>query len=146
MNSDNAIDLDRLRLTVPKATHSSLSSGKVLRPKLGDKFLKGPIALDWLATAGMQPGKALHVALALCFWAGVKRSTQVALSMAWLAKTLGVDRFSGYRGLAALERAGLVSVLRRRGRKSLVTFLDVPTGQVTMPNSDVILGYRGVRQ
>jgi hypothetical protein len=79
----------------------------------------------------MQPGKALHVALALWFWAGVRRSRQVAISMSWL-KTLGADRYSGYRGLAALEGVGLISVIRHRGRKSVVTLLEAPTAsQVT---------------
>jgi hypothetical protein len=86
------------------------------------KFLKGPIPLPWLALAGRQPGKALHVAIVLRFLAGVARSSTVALSGEVLT-TFGVDRRAGHRGLAALERAGLVSVERHRGRQPRVTLL-----------------------
>lgn len=96
--------------------------------------VKGPIPLNWLSAAAMQPGKAFHVALGLWFWVGVRKSCQVALSMSWLKATLGVDRCSAYRGLAALERCGLASVIRHRGRKSLVTLLDARAGlQLTAP-------------
>src|ERR1700751_5550835 len=92
--------------------------------RLGQKFLKGPIPLDWLRVAAMQRGKALHVALGIWFWAGVRKSSHVAFSMSWLKSTFGVSRYCGYRGLAALEAVGLVSWHRHRGRKPMVTLLD----------------------
>jgi hypothetical protein len=113
--------VDQLRIDAPV-----VPSPRVPRHKAGQRFLKGPIPLDWLATAAAQPGKAFHVALGIWFWVGVKKSNRVAFSMLWLKTTFGVDRWSGYRGLAALERAGLVSVIRYRGRKSVVTLLDTP--------------------
>jgi hypothetical protein len=119
MTDNCAFDIDQLRVDAPV-----VPSPLVPRHRVGEKFLKGPIPLNWLSAAGMQPGKTLHVAVGLCFWAGVKRSRQVPLSMSWLRTTFGVDRYSGYRGLAALERVGLVSVIRHRGRKSMVTLLD----------------------
>ena len=125
MNSDNGLFLDQLRIDA-RATLSERSVEKLPRHKPGQKFLKGPIPLNWMSSAAAQPGKALHVALALWFWAGMKRSRQVILSMSWLRATLGVDRHSGYRGLASLEVIGLVSVVRHRGRKPIVTLLDMP--------------------
>jgi hypothetical protein len=125
MNGSYVPGPDQLRLDA----HTALSSRpirRVPRHTVGQKFLKGPIPLDWLRMAAMQPGKALHVALALWFWAAVKRSAQVAFSMSWLDVTFGVNRYSGYRGLAALEEVGLVSVVRHRGRKPTVTLLDAP--------------------
>jgi hypothetical protein len=89
------------------------------------KFLKGPVPLPWLALAGRQPGKALHVAVALWFLAGVTKSSTVALSNEVLA-TFGVNRRAGHRGLTALERAGLVAVERHRGRQPRVTVLAGP--------------------
>lgn len=80
--------------------------------------------MKWLQLAASQPGKTLHVAIGLWFWAGVKKSRRVSLSMTWLLKTLGVGRYSGYRGLSALEKAGLVSVIRHPGRKPVVTLLE----------------------
>ncbi len=124
MNSnDHVPHPDQLRLT----TRTTSLNRKIPRHKVGQKFLKGPIPLDWLRMAAMEPGKAFHVAIGLWFWAGIKRSREVPFSMSWLRKTLGVGRYSGYRGLAKLERTGLVSVVRHRGRKSVVTLLDTPT-------------------
>ena len=92
------------------------------RHRAGEKFLKGPIPWNWLAAAARQPGKALHVAIVLWFFAGVKRTGTVALSGAAL-RGFGVNRHAGYRGLAVLERAGLVSVARHPGRMPVVTIL-----------------------
>jgi hypothetical protein len=125
VNSDNRLHVDQLRIDA-RATLLERSVKKLPRHEPGQKFLKGPIPLNWLSLAASQPGKALHVALALWFWAGMKRSRQVTLSMSWLRATLGVDRHSGYRGLAALEVIGLVSVVRHQGRKPIVTLLDTP--------------------
>lgn len=91
--------------------------------KRGEKFLKGPIPLEWLAKAARQPGKALHVAIAIWFLAGVTRSRNVALSSR-LMFSLGSSRYSTYRGLKALEEAGLVTVIRHRGRSPRITIQD----------------------
>jgi len=93
------------------------------RHKPGEKFLKGPIPWDWLTHAAKLPGKALCVATALWFLAGVKGKRTVALSGIVL-KDLGVKRNAAYRGLAALERAGLVSAIRHLGRSPIVTLLE----------------------
>lgn len=98
-------------------------SKKPPRHKPGEKFVKGPIPLRWLATAASQPGKALHVAMALWFLVGLRRNRTVALSGALLS-TFGVSRYAGYRGLKVLERAGLVSVIRCQGRLPTVELLD----------------------
>ena len=124
MNSNHVPHPDQLRPDA-NTTLASRPSRKVPRHKAGQKFLKGPIPLNWLSTAARQPGKACHVALGLWFWVGVKKSCEVALSMSWLKAIFGVSRYSGYRGLAALEKVGLVSVVRHRGRKPVVTVLGV---------------------
>jgi hypothetical protein len=108
----------RKPVPVPKTTD------KPPRHKQGEKFLKGPIPWSWLATAAQQPGRALHVAIALWFLAGMKRTRTVSLS-GLVLRALGVNRHAGYRGLAALERAGLVAVIRQPGRNPVVTLQDV---------------------
>ncbi len=122
---DPKFDPDRFRLPSEMTSSPIRRPAKPPRHRSGEKFLKGPIPWSWLAKAAKQPGKALHVAVALWFWAGVKRSRQVPLSTAQLLK-LGANRFSGYRGLKALERVGLVSVIRKQGRHSIVTLLESP--------------------
>ena len=101
----------------------SLDNKKPPRHKPGEKFLRGPIPWDWLCRAAHQPGKALHVAIAIWFLAGIKDNRKLVLSNA-VPRMLGVNRHAKSRGLKALERAGLVVVERQRGRSPLVTILD----------------------
>jgi hypothetical protein len=85
-------------------------------------FLKGPIPMDWLQRAGMLPGKALHLGVALWFRAGLAGSMTVKLANADLA-TIGVARDAKYDGLERLQAAGLISVAQQPGRAPTVTLL-----------------------
>lgn len=115
------IDPEQLRLT----PSSTLVTRKPVLPrhKAGERFLKGPIPWKWLSVAARLPGKALHVGIGLWFLAAVNHSAQVKLSMSLLGD-MGVSRHSAYRGLLALERAGLVEAQRHPGRNSVVTIRD----------------------
>lgn len=115
--------LERLRL--PHV--APLAPKKMSRPprhQVGERFLKGPIPLPWLGAAACLPGRALHVALAVWFLAGLRRSSQVKLGHAALA-LFGVKRHAGARGLKALEGAKLVSVARQIGKAPDVTLLSL---------------------
>ena len=95
------------------------------RRRSGEWFLKGPIPGEWLHRAAKLRGRALHVGLALWHLTALKKCDQVILTWAMLGR-FGVSPDSGRRGLAALERAGLVSVVRHRGRCARVTILESP--------------------
>lgn len=111
------------RLALSSTSKTKVDSTTPPRHRAGERFLKGPIPWIWLSAAAERPGKALHVAIVLWFLSGIKRSRTVALSGSVL-KGFGVKRHSGYRGLASLEQAGLVSVSRHSGRNPVVTILD----------------------
>jgi hypothetical protein len=87
------------------------------------KFVRGPIPLDWLRRAAELPGKALAVGVALWFLRGCRKRTTVKLTRRTLDR-LGVGRKPGYRGLQALEKAGLVRVRRQQGKSPVVTICD----------------------
>ena len=93
------------------------------RHRPGEKFLKGPIPRKWLEEAASLPGKALHVAIELWFWAGIRGPEGIRLSTASLAK-LGVKRHAAYRAIGWLQGAGLISVVRHQGRKLVITIKD----------------------
>lgn len=101
-------------------------SQKPPRHKAGEQFLKGPIPLRWLCSAARQPGKALHVGIALWFLAGMKRNRTVTLTNVLLGR-FGVDRSAKSRGLRSLEVVGLVSIHRKPNRNPQVTILDPNT-------------------
>ena len=67
------------------------------------------------------PGKyPLAVALVIQFRAGLeKTSTELRLTSKMLER-FGINRLAGYRALAVLEEAGLVTVDRKPGRCPLV--------------------------
>jgi hypothetical protein len=120
---DSDIDINNLRWPKVQAVPAPSVSKKLPRHKPGQHFLKGPIPWNWLSKAAQLPGKALHVSVCLWYLAGLKSSRTIPLSMERLLE-LGVNRFAAYRGLKVLEEAGLVRVIRKRGRLSTVELLD----------------------
>lgn len=118
---DDAGDLDKLRLAeIPSPVASGRRIARHLRRQV--PFVKGPIPVPWIAAASRQPGRALHVAMAIWYLAGLSRTLSVELRPSTV-RQFGVDRYAAYRGLHALERAGLVAVRRHRGRCPTVTIL-----------------------
>jgi hypothetical protein len=96
-----------------------------VKAKLGHnskRFLKGPIPWNWVIRASELPGKAL--VLGLCLWRlkGATRKDTVLLSNTEL-EPFGIDRAAKSRGLAALEKAGLIKLDRKRGRWANITLL-----------------------
>ncbi len=85
----------------------------------------GPIPLPWLERAMVLPGRAVHVAIQIWFLAGLTKSCTVRLGLSDLAGGK-INRTTAGRGLAALERAGLVTVVRAPGCKPMVTLMDAP--------------------
>jgi hypothetical protein len=87
-----------------------------------NRFVKGPIPWNWLIKAAQLPGQAL--VLGLCLWRlkGATRKDTVTLSNTEL-RPFGIDRAAKSRGLAALEKAGLIRVDHKPGCWSNITLL-----------------------
>jgi hypothetical protein len=116
------MDPQRLKLGQQALAPKKTKRAKAPRHKPGEKFLKGPVPLNWLARAGQLPGKSLHVGVVLWFLAGMRRTNSVALPNGVL-KLLGVDRHAKYRALNCLEQVGLIEQERNAGRSPVVTLL-----------------------
>ena len=121
------IDPKKLSLS-EKKVQGDLPSKLPPRHKRGEKFLKGPIPWNWLCKAAQLCGKALQVAIAIWFLAGIHKRREVKLSGAAVTD-LGVSRYACYRSLKLLEGAGLISVQRGSGRKAIVTILGLSEGR-----------------
>lgn len=93
---------------------------KIIRNKITERFLKGPILLEPLATASCLPGKALAVYITLRHRCDLEGKTTVSLPAALLSK-FGVDRDAKARALRVLEEAGLILVERAAGRAARIT-------------------------
>ena len=122
----HSLDLDQFRARRNGELRPAKST-RAPRHKAGEWFLKGPIPGEWLHRAAELPGRALHVALALWYLAGVEKRRQVKLTWGVFAR-FGVSPDAGGRGLVALERAGLVAVDRPPGRCTVVTILESEKG------------------
>ena len=79
---------------------------------------------EWLGKASALNGKALHTSLAIWLAVSLDKRLTVELRPRYL-KRFSVNRHAAYRSLRALERAGLISAERKRGRSAIVTVLGV---------------------
>jgi len=89
-----------------------------------ERFVR-TIPFDWLLRATRLPGKATSIALGLWFLSGVRRSPMFRLT-AEAVHLAGCSRSALYRGLTALENAGLIHVARRPGARPLITINTAP--------------------
>ena len=89
------------------------------------RYLKGPVSWPWLSRAMALPGKALAVGLILWHLRGMAGRNTVLFCLT-RAEAEGIPATTGRRAVKALERAGLVSVVRRPGRGLDVTILEAP--------------------
>ncbi len=85
-----------------------------------NRFLKGPIPLEWLQRAGGLPGDTLKAGVLVWHAAGLARSQAGLTLPPRLWQGWYRDRSTLYRALERLEAAGLVVVDRRRGRSPTV--------------------------
>lgn len=85
-------------------------------------FLKGPISMDWLSRAAQLPGKALHVAVAIQYLAGMNKGKPFKLTAKALAM-VGVSDDATGDGLKRLEAAGLIHVARMQGQRADIRVL-----------------------
>lgn len=87
--------------------------------RLGDLFIKGPIPIAWISASAKLPGKAVQVALALFWLAGMK--PQQKIKMTRQAQELFNVSDDAYRdALPRLEEARLIKVWRAPGQRAEV--------------------------
>ena len=99
-----------------------------------EPFLRGPIPLGWLISAGQLPGRALHVGIMLWFLAGIRGTTEITIPTQ-LHNAFGLDRHAVRRGVLSLEKANLVVVIRASGRKPRITLTAQARDEQTAPEA-----------
>jgi len=83
--------------------------------------------MDWICASAVASGHGggFKVAIALWYLSGLNHQAKTVKLSGSVLREMGVERHAAYRGLAALERAALVSVQRCAGRSPIVTILGV---------------------
>jgi len=95
------------------------------RPRRVRPFLRGPIPMDWLASAHRAGKPALAVGLALWFTRGVSQSSAPVRLSSAIRRRLEISKTDSRRGVAALCGAGLARVVKGgRGRCPVVEIVD----------------------
>lgn len=107
----------------PILEQSTVQNTRIPRHHANGHFLKGPIPLTLINQATRLPGKAWHVYAAIWYLVGINSHSTVNLTNTAL-KQFNVSRDSKYRALKALEKEGLITVVRTNGKNSVVTLLD----------------------
>ena len=109
------------------------ATGTLVAAPQRERFLRGPIPLEWLGVAASLPGKTINVALALWWRRGMAQGKPFKLTRAALT-ALNVERDAERKGIARLEQAGLIHVERKPGQRPLISILDLPRS--TSPPGD----------
>lgn len=102
-----------------KSKRTAVVESALPKPAKGEKFIRGPLPLDWIQQAIPCGRKALNVCLAIWHLAGFKQQSPIKLSPATLAE-FGVSSQTARKILVRLESAGLVAVDRKSGRSPIV--------------------------
>jgi hypothetical protein len=110
-------DLETINVPIPNKKGIANKSA----PK--KHFIKGPIYLDWISPAAQLAGKAINVALAIHWLHGMNQGKPFKITQSALTKfNLSNDAYLD--GLRKLEKAKLVSVLRKPGQRALIMVIE----------------------
>ena len=127
--ASDPFDIEALRLKEKDlAALAKKPSTRPPRHLPGGGFLKGPVPLDWLTSAGRLPHQALQVGVLLWVEAGIRRNKTITFCLV-RGEAMGLGEYTTRRALRQLQAAGLVSIARKPGRGLEVTILDVREGQ-----------------
>lgn len=116
--------MDATERVPERLSEVSMERHRTQRVRHQREYIKGPIPVDWVRRVLQLSTKAIAVALALVYKAGVSKSKKDLPMTPRLLERFGVCRRTGRWGLRILEEHKLVTVERRCGRSPRVTILD----------------------
>lgn len=98
-------------------------TGALLPVRHTAPFLKGPIPMAWLQSAAGLPGKALSVAVAIRYLAGMIGMSGIRLNRRVL-RDMRISRDACSDGVRRLEAAGLIRVTRSPGARPHIDIVE----------------------
>lgn len=93
-----------------------------LRHKKGETFIKGPIPMTWVKEMLKLPASASQISFILWFIAGMRKTRNIEINLSRM-KDFNISKVTAWRSIGYLEKANLVSVERKPGRKLTITLL-----------------------
>jgi len=119
----------------PKQTRSVRKTLELPRHEKGERFIRGPLPMEWFRLASQCGQRAEAVALLLWYAAGWQRSNPVKLTPPVLSE-LNVHPRTAKRCLQRMAAVGLVEVEFKRGRSPSVTIRDPKHHTVETDHTD----------
>jgi hypothetical protein len=107
------------------------ASSKGRRKRRADRFLKGPIPLNWIREHVQCPPDRLL--LVIRAHADMQRTDEVKLTADMLHDAGITDRKAAYRAIKRLEVGGSLTVSRKRGRRPVIRLHDYSGTQTPRP-------------
>ena len=99
-------------------------SSKVRRKRWADRFLKGPVPLNWIREHVQCPADRLL--LVIRAHGDMQRVGEIKVTADVLRDAGIMDRKAAYRAIKRLEVSGSVMVSRKRGRRPIVRLAQTP--------------------
>jgi hypothetical protein len=107
------------------------ASSKGRRKRRADRFLKGPIPLNWIREHVQCPPDRLL--LVIRAHADMQRTDEVKLTADMLHDAGISDRKAAYRAIEKLEASRTLTVSRKRGRRPIIRLHDYSGTQTPRP-------------
>jgi hypothetical protein len=107
------MDLDTLKLESPQIPPTER--------KKPERYLRGPIPMRWIISAGELAGSSLLIGMVLWHFRSLRKNTELKIGIEDLSKFCNIHPDTVRRAINGLEDAGLISVERKIGCKNLIT-------------------------
>ena len=89
--------------------------------KKPERYLRGPIPMNWIISAGELAGSSLLIGMVLWHFRSLRKSTELKIGIGDLSKFCNIHPDTVRRAINSLEDAGLISVERKIGCKNMIT-------------------------
>ncbi len=119
------MEFEGYKLQIGDKTNLLISRHRRAIRRLKAPFVRGPISLNWLQRAMKFGGTAISVGIVLWYYAGLKKSLVFKIGTQDIADLIGRSWLTAKRGLIALEKEGLITIQRHKGRKHLIEIRDI---------------------
>ncbi len=115
------ISADDYRAASPAELPPAPKQKQSRRGNVGEKFLRGPVPIPWLAAAHRQCKSAMGIAIALWLEIGMRGNREPIRVTRKIRRHMGLSNDQAQRGIHALAAAGLLRVCKGgRGRCAIV--------------------------
>lgn len=128
------ISADDYRAASPAELPPAPTQKQARRVHAGEKFLRGPVPIPWLAAAHRQCKSAMGIAIALWLEIGMRGNREPIKVTRKIRRHMGLSNDQARRGIHALAAAGLLRVCK--GGRGRCTVVEIVASRAPKPVPD----------